>query len=424
MKYFSDINTEEIKDRLIILDIDGTIIADGEEIVGERAIAKINDLKRNNKVYLFSNKGNTERNKKIFSTAGISYINSTRRKPSKKVLDSVKNGEKLPILIVGDKFLTDGLFAKNIGADFLKVRRITSVKDDLFFKFLYMFDDAAHIFWRYLSLVRPLQWVKNLLVFVPIFFAAEIFVADKFLPALYTFISFCLTAGAMYIINDLIDKEQDRLHPKKKTRPLASGEVSVRSAVFMMMGLVFSGLLVAYFLALEIIFVIIAYIFLNLLYSFYLKKAVIFDILAISGFYLLRIEAGGLATETPISRWLIMCLLFASLLIIIGKRKAESLRENKREVLSDRYSHFLHDLLNIAAGLTILSYGLYSVLGISSPLAIYSLFFVLAGILRYLYLYYASGEKAEFPEKMIFTDKIIFGSITGWVAFMYLIFYL
>lgn len=424
MNYFSELDIKNITNRLVILDIDGTIVADGGEEIDKKMLDKINELKISNRVYIYSNRGNNLRNKKMSDITSVPYINSQYKKPSKKILGGLDNVQNLPRSVIGDKILTDGLFAKNIKAEFIKVKRVASPDDRIFARILYTADDFIYNFMQYLFLLRPFHWVKNLLIFVPIFFAKEFFITDKFLHSLYAFFAFSLVASGMYIFNDIIDKEEDKLHPKKKTRPIAGEKVSIKISLLIMAALLVVSALIVSFLVPQITFVIWGYVLLNLIYSFYLKKIVIFDILAVSGFYLLRILAGGAAIQTPISRWLVLCLIFVSLLIIIGKRRAEFNQVQKRKVLNDYNLSLFDSLFNISAGLTLVSYGLYSVLGTPSSFAVYSIFFVLLGIFRYLYIIYSSKEGAEFPEKIIFSDKIILGSIVGWLIFMFFIFYL
>lgn len=273
----------------------------------------------------------------------------------------------------------------------------------------------------YLKLIRPLQWIKNLLLFVPLIFAQDFLASDKFFVTLIAVVIFSLMASAMYVLNDLADRMQDKLHPIKKNRPLAAGNVSVHGAVCVLVALVGAAILLISFVP-AIIFPIFIYVALNLLYSFYLKNLVVFDILIISIFYLLRIITGGLATGTHISRWLILCTIFASLLIIIGKRLSELRHSDQRLVLKLYPPELLKHLFVISAGLTVVSYGCYSVLGASSELMVYSTLLVVLGVFRYIYIVYSTGQ-GEQPERLIFSDKILFGSFLTWLFFVSYIFY-
>jgi 4-hydroxybenzoate polyprenyltransferase len=279
----------------------------------------------------------------------------------------------------------------------------------------------------YLKLLRPKQWIKNLLVFVPIFFAQDFFGKDKIWQASLSFIVFCFTASTVYIMNDIFDRKIDQNHPKKQHRPIASGKVTVKVAVMMVIASFLLSVILSYVFIPLITPILLVYLFLNLVYSWRIKHVVIFDVLFISIFYLLRILAGGLATNTPISSWLILCVFFASLLVIIGKRIGEQSQLHKREVLQYYSSDFLKQLLSISSSLVVVSYGLYSILGFHlgdhPNLVVYSIFFVVLGVFRYLYLIYSSAE-VEFPEKLIFSDKVVFGSFVGWILYMFFVIYL
>jgi 4-hydroxybenzoate polyprenyltransferase len=275
---------------------------------------------------------------------------------------------------------------------------------------------------EYIRLLRPYNWIKNFLVFIPLFFAREILFPGKLFDVFLSFILFCLVASCVYIINDLADVEQDRLHPKKQYRPIASGKVSPTSAKILLLVLtVVTGTVLGYF-SLTVIILVSMYLILNVLYSFYLKHIAILDIVLIAGFYLLRILVGGIVAHVHISNWLILCTIFVALFLITGKRKAEMAKETKRAVLDLYSDEVLNAILVISITLAIISYSLYTVLVLTHTLAVYSIFFVLFGILRYLLLIYTT-DKVEYPEKAIFTDWwVIFAGI-GWLVCMYIILY-
>lgn len=271
-------------------------------------------------------------------------------------------------------------------------------------------------------LIRPKHWLKNFLVFAPIFFAGEIFLDDKLDKSLMAFAVFCLAASGVYIVNDIFDKEKDQSHPFKKFRPLASGSIKISLAVFLAIILFTASLILSFFFVKGILLVILLYVILNFFYSTFLKHWPIFDFLAVAVFYLLRVLAGGLASETFMSGWLILCVLFVSLFLVVGKRIKEMKNLDRRKVLDDYNDVFLNQVLTSTATLSIISYGVYTVLGLDSPYAVYSNLFVVLGIFRYLFLISSSGE-TEFPENLIFTDKVVLTSVLGWILFMYFIFY-
>ncbi len=274
----------------------------------------------------------------------------------------------------------------------------------------------------YLLLIRPHNWIKNFFVFIPLFFAHDLFSPDQLTLAVYAFLAFCAIASCVYVINDIADVAADRLHPRKRHRPLAAGTISVA------VGWIIAGLLlliaavITYFAVPMIAPVIIVYFAANLAYTFYLKRVPVVDILLVSSFYVLRVSAGALAVNVPVSGWLLLATIFVALFLVTAKRKAELVHSETREVLGKYTAEFLNTLLLMSVVLMLMVYSVYTVTVLGSHKAAYSMFFVLLGVLRYLYLSYGS-TKAEQPERLIFSDLWIFASAIGWIIFMYAILY-
>jgi decaprenyl-phosphate phosphoribosyltransferase len=275
----------------------------------------------------------------------------------------------------------------------------------------------------FLRLLRPHHWIKNFFVFIPIFFAKEIFIWEKLESTFLAFVVFCLLASSVYVINDIVDREQDALHPKKKTRPIASGQVKVPAAIVLAFVLIIGAAVFIWQLIPAVIYAAVIYLGMNLAYSFALKHYAIFDVLLISALYLVRVMAGGIASQTPVSSWLVLCTLFVTLFLILGKRKAEMTHKKQRRVLGSYNPDVVDHLLTISVSLTLISYSLYSVLGVESPYAVFSIFFVLLALFRYLHLTYSDDASTENPEKILLKDQVVLGSIIGWVIFMFIIFY-
>jgi 4-hydroxybenzoate polyprenyltransferase len=273
-----------------------------------------------------------------------------------------------------------------------------------------------------LYLLRPRSWLKNGLIFGPIFFAKDFFVSEKLFLTFIAFISFCLVASAVYVLNDDIDKEVDRLHEKKKDRPIASGKISEIQARGLTVFLLVLSFTLLFFFIPKAAPYICAYFFINVLYSLYLKHIAIVDVVVISLFYVIRILVGGVAAGVPVSSWLIMCTIFLSLFLILGKRIAEFKQSVRRKSLEGYTEQFLYMMLSIAAAVSILSYSLYVILVLQSPYAIYTMFFVLMGIMRYIYLIITSNT-SEYPERLIFGDRVVLISVLGWIILVYSIFY-
>lgn len=427
---FVDIDLDKIDNKIIFLDIDGTITLDGHNEVESGLIDKIRELVVKNKVYLCSNKKNkNDRNLKIADLSGAVFLDTHYKKPNKKILDLIKNEQELGCVVIGDKYLTDAWFARNIGADFIYVTRIKSSTDSLFTKATYLIDDIFKYMVVFMSqirnyflLIRPQQWIKNLAVFIPIFFAKELFFYSKLEEAFVAFVAFCFFASFVYVVNDIVDREADARHPLKCSRPIASGVISVREAVVIALVLFLAGSSVVYWFAISIILPLFLYLVVNLVYSFYIKNVPIFDLIFVAACYLLRVVAGGLASDTTISRWLILMVIFVALFITVGKRRGELVGVNIRSVLKSYSINLLDNLLIITASLTLVIYGIYTILVTTSNLAVYSIIFVIIGIFRYLNIAYTT-QGAEFPEKLFYKDKTIFLSVLSWLIFMFCIFY-
>lgn len=412
---------------IIFLDIDGTLVADSGTIPDQTGIEMVEKLKVNNTVYLCSNKKNfQERNRNLAAYLNVRYLETNHKKPSRKILESVENPSNQSLLVIGDKYITDGLFARSINAEFFKVQHVSDHNESIWVKIIYAIDDGLYFLLRRLSifvrLIRLRQWIKNLLVFVPVIFARELFIKDKLLASAIAFLLFSVTASSMYIMNDLIDRADDQKHPKKKLRPVASGEITTVWSVIILTLLGLVAVAIVYVQPV-LLSVLLGYIVANILYSYWLKTLPIFDLVVFPVFYLLRVAAGGAAAQTHLSGWLLLCVIFLSLFIVIGKRKAELVHEYKRKVLEYYSVFFLEQLLIISATLTIAAYSIYTVLGTNSSYMVFSVWFVIIGMFRYLYLVnFASNT--EFPEQVILSDKVILFSGAGWLIFSYFIFYL
>ena len=274
----------------------------------------------------------------------------------------------------------------------------------------------------FLALLRPGSWIKNFFIFAPLFFARDVFDLSKLTSACISFAIFSLIASSVYILNDIADLDHDREHIKKMHRPIASGRISIRTGLFIFFILICVAFTLSLIFVPQITPLLVIYIILNISYSNFLKNIAIVDVIIISFFYLIRLLVGGLAVDATISSWLILCTIFISLFLIIGKRIAEFNQKTKREVLSGYTLEFLHGFLYISAALSIISYSLYTVLALNSSLAVYSIFLVLLGIMRYCYIILTT-HKCEYPEQALISDKIILISGICWVIMMYIIFY-
>ncbi len=269
----------------------------------------------------------------------------------------------------------------------------------------------------YVKLMRPYQWVKNGFVFVPLIFSKNLIDLSLFSEVLLAFLAFSLSASAIYVVNDIADRKADMLHPVKRQRPIAAGNVSVKEGWTMSVVLLAASffLLLLENARLMVGLTIAGYILINLLYSFRLKRIVLIDLFVIAVGFILRILAGGYAIDVKISSWLIMTTLFVSIFLAVAKRRSESVLvekssdESTREVLSDYDLGLIDQILSVSAASVIITYALYTVSertvrAFHTEALIFTTVFVTYGIFRYLYLVHKMGL-GENPTKALLTDK-------------------
>ncbi|HTY23764.1 MAG TPA: decaprenyl-phosphate phosphoribosyltransferase [Desulfomonilaceae bacterium] len=267
-----------------------------------------------------------------------------------------------------------------------------------------------------IKLMRPTQWIKNGFVFMPLVFSGKLFVADDVIKVSGMCLAFCLTSSAAYMLNDYMDMEQDRVHPLKKTRPLASGEVSPGSALLFMFGLLLGAVLLAGVarLPLPAYGFLAAYLVLQILYSLKLKNLVILDVLTISTGFLLRVLGGAAAMGASVSSWLVLCTFSVAIFLALGKRRHEMVMltddaTSHRPVLENYNVALLDQLLQIVATSTFIFYCLYSVLGnpaagIQAEKMTFTIPLVTYGIFRYMYLIYRREDGGS-PTALLLTDS-------------------
>jgi 4-hydroxybenzoate polyprenyltransferase len=274
----------------------------------------------------------------------------------------------------------------------------------------------------YLKLLRPNNWIKNLFIFAPLFFARDIFDPERFIHTLWTFAAFSVVASGVYVINDIADAEADRKHSFKNRRPLAQGAISVKSAGFLAAALFLAGAALVWAKAANSAVFFAAYIVLNILYSVWLKHIPVVDILTVSSFYIVRVLAGASAANVPLSQWLMLCTIFIAMFMVVGKRRAELQETHPRAVMRFYTEKTLDVFLIVTVTLTLVAYSLYTVLVVRSDTGVYAIFFVVLGLFRYLQLAYENGGAAS-PEKILLTDPLVRLSVVVWAILMYLTFY-
>jgi 4-hydroxybenzoate polyprenyltransferase len=273
--------------------------------------------------------------------------------------------------------------------------------------------------------LRPHQWTKNLLVFAALAFSKHLFEAEPLLRALAAFAIFCGLSGSVYLVNDVADLERDRLHPRKKQRPVASGRLAPRPALGVAISLALLGLLGSAFLGLPFLVCAAAYLLLNLAYSLYFKNAVILDVIAISLGFVLRAVAGAVVISVRISDWLLVCTFLLALFLALSKRRHElvSLEGNARDhraILAEYSPYLLDQMVSVVTASCLVAYCFYTM----APETLdkyrtdrlsWTIPFVLYGIFRYLYLVHRK-EQGGNPTDVLLTDRPLLLDVALWAA--------
>ena len=282
-----------------------------------------------------------------------------------------------------------------------------------------------------IRLLRPLQWVKNGLVFLPFLFAVDIaWSVDDLedIPSLLgrlvvLFLAFCSLSGGVYVFNDLMDRNADRIHPRKRHRPIASGRVGVPAAAVLSVLLGAAGLVAMWFVGLSLLFVSAAYLAINVAYCLGGKNVVLLDVFAVASGYVIRAVSGALAIDVDPSPWLYTTTGAGALFIVLGRRYAEvrlagEEADRQRSVLEKYSQPFITQLLTISATAALLSYTLYTIEAENLPgnnAMLFTLPLVALGLFRYLYLLNHSSD-AEAPEQLMVRDLPLLATVVAWLA--------
>ncbi|MBI5797590.1 UbiA prenyltransferase family protein [Candidatus Woesearchaeota archaeon] len=264
-----------------------------------------------------------------------------------------------------------------------------------------------------IQLFRVRQWYKNLLVFLPLVFVGLATDEKSILLSILAFFALCMMSSVNYIINDIIDREKDKVHPEKKERPLASGKISLWTAGTLAGILAVVSLSIGIVLSFSFFLILLLFFFLTLLYSVYFKEELFADTLFIAVNFVLRAAAGAYVLHVRISPWLIVCTFFLSFFIAVGKRRAEyKFLEEKapvhKKVLASYGENITGMLMAVATTALLMSYSLYSFLSVY-PHLIYTLPFAFYVILRYLFLVESASVIARSPEYFYKDTRLITG---------------
>jgi 4-hydroxybenzoate polyprenyltransferase len=268
--------------------------------------------------------------------------------------------------------------------------------------------------------MRPRQWSKNLLVFAGLVFAAKLGDPLRWLEACVCFVAYCAISSASYLANDVRDRDDDRLHPVKRSRPIARGELSPRSALTIAAVLGLAAPLLVAPLGLASVLLVFAFAALQAGYTIRLKHVVLLDVLTISALFVVRAAAGAEAVDVRISPWLLLCTALLALFLALAKRRGELVlvgagRTPGRPVLDGYSLELVDQLTGIVASGTVIAYAIYTVTAGHSRALLATVPFVVFGVFRYLLLMhrYDIGEE---PEQVLLKDVPILLAVAGWIV--------
>jgi 4-hydroxybenzoate polyprenyltransferase len=268
--------------------------------------------------------------------------------------------------------------------------------------------------------MRPRQWSKNLLVFAGLVFAAKLGDASRWVEALAAFAAYCAISSAAYLVNDVRDREDDRLHPVKRARPIARGELSVRAALGLATALAAVALALAAALGPVSVAFLLAFAALQAGYTLALKHIVLLDVLAIGALFVIRAAAGAAAVDVRISPWLLLCTALLALFLALAKRRGELVLVGARQapgrpVLEGYSLELVDQLVAIVASSTVLAYSVYTLTARDSKALLATVPFVIFGVFRYLLLVHRD-DVGEEPEQVLLTDVPIILAVAGWIV--------
>jgi 4-hydroxybenzoate polyprenyltransferase len=275
---------------------------------------------------------------------------------------------------------------------------------------------------------RPKEWIKNVFVFAGLLFSGKFNQSHEVLEAVITFVSFCLISSAGYFVNDLIDVELDRKHPKKRFRPIAAGELSEAAAKAIAPALAVVAIALAFLVNWEVGLMAVGYGIAQVAYSLGLKQIVIIDVMVLAGLFILRVAAGASAVDAQASEWLLLCTGMLAAFLGFTKRRQEAVSElhegtSTRPVLEHYSLPFLDQMVSLVTTGTVISYAIYTV---NSPLIGSRMMLtippVVYAIFRYLYLIYDRNDDRSMSG-IIAGDRGIQGALAAWAVIAFLLLY-
>ncbi|MFZ5648390.1 MAG: decaprenyl-phosphate phosphoribosyltransferase [Bacillota bacterium] len=272
----------------------------------------------------------------------------------------------------------------------------------------------------YLASMRPKQFIKNLFIYVGIIFSGNLLNTGMLLKVTGGFVVFCLLSGGVYLINDIMDIEKDRKHPRKRNRPLPAGLITVKGAAVAAAIVSVVSLALAFSLSTALGLISAVYLGLMILYSLYLKHIIILDVFTIAAGFVLRVVAGTEVIKVYLSPWAVVCTFFLALFLALGKRRNEKIilgdSANSHRVSLETYTLPLIDqMISIVTTSTIVSYFLYTFKSGQSLVSVVTVPFVLFGLFRYLYMVYSENSGGS-PEEIVTKDRPLQAAVILWIA--------
>ncbi len=284
----------------------------------------------------------------------------------------------------------------------------------------------------WIQLLRPMQWSKNLIVLAGLLFSQNLTDKAHVLLSLGAFIAFCLGSSSMYIFNDIVDREKDREHPRKKNRPIAAGRISPLSAAVLSFILAVAALSLAFLIKEAFFFILLLYMVVTISYTVAFKQVVILDVVIIALGFVLRAVGGTVVIQVPLSPWLLLCAFLLSLFLALGKRRHELVFLGEtgaahRAILGEYTPVLLDQMISVVTSSTLVCYCLYTISDRTrhahgSTDLMYTIPLVLFGIMRYLYLIYRE-DKGGSPEQLMLQDIPLLCVIVLWMVAVVLILY-
>jgi len=285
----------------------------------------------------------------------------------------------------------------------------------------------------YIKLLRPKDWAKNLFLFIPLFFAGEIEDVHKIIPLIWGLISFSAIASSIYILNDYKDIEDDKKHPEKCKRPLASGAVPKGTALVIAALLIIAGFTIAWLIRDKYMFVLGIYFLINLGYSFGLKNISILDIILLAAGFVLRLKAGSVISNIALSEWIVIMVFLLALFMAIGKRRDDVLLKlqsgvDMRKSVKGYNLDFLNTMLALICAVIIVAYFMYTmsertIARLGTYRLYYTCLFVIAGLMRYLQIIFVFSDAGS-PTKILYKDRFIQITLLLWIISFFTIIYL